>query len=32
MLPGGIEEDEIGEFYVGDYQKHLDLLLNFSLI
>jgi len=31
MSPGGIEEDDIGEFYVGDYVKLLDLLFNFSL-
>ncbi|CDW71451.1 UNKNOWN [Stylonychia lemnae] len=32
MLPGGIEEDELVELWGPDYSKHIEILLNFSLI
>jgi hypothetical protein len=32
MLPGGIFEEELGELWGPDYQKHVDKLMNLSLI
>lgn len=32
MLPGGVHEEELQEIWGDDYQKHIDKLLNLSLI
>jgi hypothetical protein len=32
MLPGGLYEDELGEIWGSDYLKHIDKLMNLSLI
>lgn len=32
MLPGGIEEEELAEIWGIDYKKHLDSLMNLSLV
>ena len=32
MLPGGIEEEELQELWGPDYRKHVDKLMNLSLI